>query len=184
MLKLNAGFSRKIGEPSFGSRGASVNVELELDSNLIRDPDTLCDRIRNLFDLARRSVDDELALDAGPVERDSDPAQSVARHTRVAHPYNVFDFSVRGEAVPEMRDCPRPGGSDQCPVRDRAAGKGSGASRAVAPAPGGIPTGAGSAGERARRPEAGIAAPATAVAGRGYGLNQWQPLTACGKSLS
>jgi hypothetical protein len=64
MLKLNAGFSRKIGEPNFGSRGASVNVELELDSNLIRDPDALCDRIRNLFDLARRSVDEELALDA------------------------------------------------------------------------------------------------------------------------
>jgi hypothetical protein len=64
MLKLNAGFSRKIGEPNFGSRGASVNVELELDSNLMRDPDTLCDRIRNLFDLARRSVDEELALDA------------------------------------------------------------------------------------------------------------------------
>jgi hypothetical protein len=53
-LKLNAGFSRKIGKPSFGSRGAIVYVELELDSNLIRDPDVRCDRIRNLFDLVRR----------------------------------------------------------------------------------------------------------------------------------
>ena len=61
MIKLNAGFSRKIGEPNYGSRGASVNVELELESGLIGDPDGLMSRIRGLFDIARRSVDAELA---------------------------------------------------------------------------------------------------------------------------
>jgi hypothetical protein len=61
MLKLNAGFSRKVGEPNYGSRGASVNVELEVESALVSDPDGLLDRIRKLFDLARRSVDQELA---------------------------------------------------------------------------------------------------------------------------
>ena len=61
MLKLNAGFSRKIGEPNYGSRGASVNVELEVESALVGDPDALLERIRSLFDLARRSVDQELA---------------------------------------------------------------------------------------------------------------------------
>ena len=60
MLKLNAGFSRKIGEPNYGSRGASVNVELEVESNLIGDPDALRRRIRQLFELARNSVDVEL----------------------------------------------------------------------------------------------------------------------------
>ncbi|MHC4092647.1 MAG: hypothetical protein ACYSVY_20640 [Planctomycetota bacterium] len=60
MLKLNAGFSRKVGEPNYGSRGASVNVELELESGLIGDPEALASRIRKLFDLARRSVDEEL----------------------------------------------------------------------------------------------------------------------------
>ena len=60
MLKLNTGFSRKIGEPNFGSRGASVHVELEVESNLINDPEALAGRIRSLFDLARRSVDEEL----------------------------------------------------------------------------------------------------------------------------
>ncbi len=34
MIKLNAGFSRKVGEPNYGSRGASVNVELELESDI------------------------------------------------------------------------------------------------------------------------------------------------------
>jgi hypothetical protein len=61
MLKLNAGFSRKVGEPNYGSRGASVNVELEVESALVGDPDALLDRIRSLFDLVRRSVDQELA---------------------------------------------------------------------------------------------------------------------------
>jgi hypothetical protein len=64
MLKLNAGFSRKVGEPNYGSRGASVNVELEVESGLISDPDALMTRIRNLFTLAKRSVDAELG--AGP----------------------------------------------------------------------------------------------------------------------
>ncbi len=60
MLKLNAGLSRKVGEPNYGSRGASVNVELEVESSLISDPDGLLNRIRGLFDLARKSVDEEL----------------------------------------------------------------------------------------------------------------------------
>ena len=60
MLKLSAGFSRKVGEANYGSRGASVNVELEVESSLISDPEALTGRIRSLFDLARRSVDEEL----------------------------------------------------------------------------------------------------------------------------
>lgn len=78
MIKLNAGFSRKVGEPNYGSRGASVNVELELESGLIGDPDGLMSRIRSLFDIARQSVDAELAngspdVDRGAVSREGDP---------------------------------------------------------------------------------------------------------------
>ncbi len=66
MLKLNAGFSRKVGEPNYGSRGASVNVELEVESQLISDPEGLSRRIRGLFELARQAVDDELAASSIP----------------------------------------------------------------------------------------------------------------------
>ncbi len=59
-LKLNCGFSRKVGEPDYGSRGASVNLELELESGLVNEPDRLQERIRQLFRLAKASVDDEL----------------------------------------------------------------------------------------------------------------------------
>ena len=57
MLKFNAGFSRKVGEPNYGSRGASVNVELEVASGLISDPDAFMTRIGNLFGVAKWSVD-------------------------------------------------------------------------------------------------------------------------------
>lgn len=61
MLKLNVGFTKKVGEANYGSRGAAVNLELELDSSLVGDADRLKDRIRQLFGLAKASVDEELA---------------------------------------------------------------------------------------------------------------------------
>jgi hypothetical protein len=64
MLKLNVGFTKKVGEANYGSRGAAVNLELELDSSLVSDADRLKDRIRQLFGLAKASVDEELAAGA------------------------------------------------------------------------------------------------------------------------
>ena len=61
MLKLNVGFTKKIGEANYGSRGAAVNLELELDGGLVGDPERLKERIRQLFTLAKASVDEELA---------------------------------------------------------------------------------------------------------------------------
>ena len=62
MIKLNAGVSRKVGEPNFGSRGASVNVELELESSVVNDTEALYEKIRRLFALAKHSVDEELGI--------------------------------------------------------------------------------------------------------------------------
>lgn len=62
MLKLNVGLSRKVGEANYGSRGASVHLELEVESALAGDAAQLHDRIRQLFRLARTSVDEELGL--------------------------------------------------------------------------------------------------------------------------
>lgn len=49
-LKLNVGLSRKVGDANYGSRGASVNVEMELESALVSEPAKLKERIRQLFD--------------------------------------------------------------------------------------------------------------------------------------
>ena len=59
-LKLNIGLSRKVGEANYGSRGASINVELEVDSSLVTEPAKLRERIRQLFGLVRTSLAEEL----------------------------------------------------------------------------------------------------------------------------
>jgi len=84
MLKLNAGFSRKVGEANYGSRGASVQVELELESNLTSDPDGLMGRIRGLFDLARWSVDAELNGSAQPAAESSSTSNNGHQKVRLA----------------------------------------------------------------------------------------------------
>ena len=66
MIKLNCGVSRKVGEPNYGSRGASVNVELELESSVVQDAELLHEKIRKLFALAKASVDEELGLTGRP----------------------------------------------------------------------------------------------------------------------
>lgn len=60
MLKLNVGWSRKAGEPNYGSRGASVHLELEVEAGLVNQPEELQDRIRKLYRLAKSAVDEEL----------------------------------------------------------------------------------------------------------------------------
>ncbi len=72
-MTLNIGLSRKVGEPGFSSRGASVNVEMEADSSLVNDPAKLKDRIRQLFTLVRSSLDEELANGNGNGHADAKP---------------------------------------------------------------------------------------------------------------
>lgn len=59
-VKLTIGLSRKIGDANYGSRGASVNVELEAEASLVNEPAKLHEKIRQLFNLVRSSVTDEL----------------------------------------------------------------------------------------------------------------------------
>ena len=86
MIKLNAGFSRKVGEPNYGSRGASVNVELELESGLITDPDALMARIHKLFEIALRFLDEELN-NTSVITKAKKPV--VEKHTLTPEPNQV-----------------------------------------------------------------------------------------------
>ncbi len=86
-VKLNIGLSRKVGEASFGSRGASINLEVELDNGVLNDPGLLRDRVQDLYVLARQSVDEELQRPAetGP----SEPSHTNGNgHGRINHTAN------------------------------------------------------------------------------------------------
>jgi hypothetical protein len=73
-LKLNIAMSRKVGEPNYGSRGATVGLEMEVDSNLIDQPRQLNDRIARLFQLAKASIDHELGCRSTAIYLKSDAA--------------------------------------------------------------------------------------------------------------
>ena len=70
-LKTNVGVSRKVSDNQYGSRGASVNLEVELDSTLIQDPKLFHERIRQVFRLAQQAIDEELNRQHGPVSHAS-----------------------------------------------------------------------------------------------------------------
>ena len=66
-LKLSVGLSKKIGQPDFGSLGASCSVELELDSHVIaRNPALLQQQAQQAFASCAQAVEGELARQRSP----------------------------------------------------------------------------------------------------------------------
>ncbi|MEI8375642.1 MAG: hypothetical protein WCJ35_22705 [Planctomycetota bacterium] len=64
-LKLNLSISKKLGQPDFGSLGASCSVEVELPHSVIDDLDAFHRHARNVYVAATQAVNDELARHAG-----------------------------------------------------------------------------------------------------------------------
>jgi len=60
-MKLNVGVCRKIGQPNFGSQGASCDVQLELaESMIFDDPGTFQQQVRRAYAACERAVDEQL----------------------------------------------------------------------------------------------------------------------------
>ena len=74
-MKLQVGASRKIADGHYGSRGASVGLEIELDCSLILDVTKLHERIHHLFHLVRQSLAEELT-GTGAAPRDHPPPKT------------------------------------------------------------------------------------------------------------
>ena len=84
-LKLNVGLCKKVGQPDYGSLGASCNVELELDASLLQsDLNGFHNRVERAFAACRQAVNDELARQQnGNGEAKSAPAGRTAVVGRV-----------------------------------------------------------------------------------------------------
>ena len=80
-VKINVGFSRKVGEPNYGSRGASVHLEVELDRRSLDDSERFHREIEGFFERARDAVDLQLkrnvplAPGSRPSDREGDHQQ-------------------------------------------------------------------------------------------------------------
>jgi hypothetical protein len=66
MIKLSVGACKKITDGNYGSRGGNVNIEVEVDSSLVGDSAKLQAHIRHLFELARKSLTEELQASNEP----------------------------------------------------------------------------------------------------------------------
>ena len=79
-LKINIAMSRKRGEPNYGSRGATVGLEMEEDASLVNQPQLLHERLAKLFGLAREAVDRQLesAVPGCRQRPEGDPTRSAA----------------------------------------------------------------------------------------------------------
>ena len=91
MPKLIVGYSQKVGEPNFGSRGASVSVEMDLDG-LPSNPGLMKTQVAGLFHLAREAVAGELAKHSA----ESAPLPLSSMPTKALLPMNRNGFDGHG----------------------------------------------------------------------------------------
>ena len=59
-VKINVGYCQKIGLPNYGSEGAHCNLEVEVDSILLNDPQAFQDRVREIYASCRTAVASQL----------------------------------------------------------------------------------------------------------------------------
>jgi hypothetical protein len=71
---VNVGFSQKLGQPEYGSIGASCHVECELDGGLLnQDPNMFQSKIRELYAACAQAVHDELGRQQADQSPNSPP---------------------------------------------------------------------------------------------------------------
>jgi hypothetical protein len=106
--KINVGLSRKIGQPNFGSLGASCHIDLEIDTQTAsRGPEAIQRQILGAFAVCKQAIDTELAKSesqqAVTAAYDFQPAEQPSAPRRQTYQPPASDPSV---AMPPRQ--PRP----------------------------------------------------------------------------
>lgn len=95
-LKANIGLARKVSDNNYGSRGAAINLEIELDTALLQDSSKLQDKVRHVFGLVRTALEQELQAQ-----------ESQPREYRVMSSNNGNDTTVNGHSESPRTSQPR-----------------------------------------------------------------------------
>jgi len=77
-IKINVGVNKKIGLPDYGSAGGHCNIEIEADNSILDNADQFLQRVQDAYELARRSVEEELLHhrpNANAVQSRAEPQQ-------------------------------------------------------------------------------------------------------------
>ncbi len=98
-LRLNVGLAKKVGQPDFGSLGATCNVEVELESSLLQqDLGTFHRHVRNAYVACAQAVNDELARHTGGGNGEAPKAQPAQQPSGNGHQGNGANGSNRHRA--------------------------------------------------------------------------------------
>ena len=60
-IKINVGVNKKIGLPDYSSAGSHCVIELEADNSVLDNAEQFLQRVKNAYEMARASVEEELA---------------------------------------------------------------------------------------------------------------------------
>jgi hypothetical protein len=60
-IKINVGVNKKVGLPDYGSAGGHCNIEIEADNSILDDADQFLQRVKDAYEVARQSVEEELS---------------------------------------------------------------------------------------------------------------------------
>jgi len=89
-VKLSVGLQKKIGQPNYGSLGASCHVEFEIDHSMIDgNPDGFHQTVSRAFAACKQAVNDQLAQQqVNPPDRNGSSRTS-------RHPRESFDSNAK-----------------------------------------------------------------------------------------
>lgn len=86
-VTINVGYSEKLGQPEFGSIGASCHIECELDGRLVfESPDAFQAKVRELYSACSHAAKEELARHRGGSEVSSVPRNGSRKPSNGATP--------------------------------------------------------------------------------------------------
>jgi hypothetical protein len=60
-IKINVGVNKKIGLPDYGAASSHCNIEIEADNSILDDADQFLQRVKDAYEVARISVEEELS---------------------------------------------------------------------------------------------------------------------------